>query len=132
MQFRLQISKVRVMSELVEIAILAYRNNRFRDAIEMLLQVTDAEPSNWMARLYLGMSYEKAGRVVDAHRCLKRITADCPDDHIRSKAENALPLIEAEMRRRFQKEPLAQSNTIAKKTSSRDRDRDLDDLVWVG
>jgi cytochrome c-type biogenesis protein CcmH/NrfG len=115
------------MSDLVEIAILAYRNNRFRDAIELLLQVIDYEPSNWMARLYLGMSYEKSGRTTDAHRLFKRLSGECPDEHIRNKAENFLPLIEAEMRRRFQKEQL-----VAKNNKKKDQDPYADDIVWVG
>lgn len=112
-------------SELVEVAILAYRNGRYRDAIELLLQVTDAEQGNWLARLYLGMAYEKTGRVADAHRLFKRMVTDCPDEHIRDKAENALPLVEAEMRRRFQKEQMP------KKKSANDDDFGGDDLIWV-
>lgn len=112
------------MSELVEVAILAYRNGRYRDAIELLLQETDNAGDNWMARLYLGMSYEKVGRVADAHRLFKRMVTDCPDSHIRSKAESALPLVEAEMRRRFQKEPL-QGKTTASKAAEND------DIVWI-
>jgi Flp pilus assembly protein TadD len=108
-------------SELVEVAILAYRNARYRDAIELLLQVTDAEGDNWLARLYLGMSYHRNGRVADAARLFKRMVTDCPDQHIRSKAEHALPLVEAEMRRRFQTE------TATQKTSS----DESDEIVWV-
>jgi cytochrome c-type biogenesis protein CcmH/NrfG len=93
------------MNELTEIAILAYRNGRYKDATDLLLQVTDSDSSNWMAKLYLGMSYEKSGRAVEAHRLFKRMSQECPDEHLRSKAENALPLVEAEMRRRFIKEP---------------------------
>ena len=116
------------MSELTEIAILAYRNARYRDAIELLLQVTDSEPNNWMARLYLGMSYEKTGRVSDAHRLFKRMATDCPDDHIRAKAESALPLVEAEMRRRFQKDTIV---ATTKRSSSNDPFKD-DDVAWIG
>ncbi|HEY9791215.1 MAG TPA: tetratricopeptide repeat protein [Candidatus Obscuribacterales bacterium] len=109
-------------SELVEVAILAYRNNRYRDAIELLLQVTDTEGDNWLARLYLGMSYQKTGRVADAARLFKRMVTDCPDQHIRSKAENALPLVEAEMRRRFQKDT-AQPKQLSEESYG--------DIVWV-
>jgi cytochrome c-type biogenesis protein CcmH/NrfG len=116
------------MSELVEIAILAYRNNRFRDAIELLVQVIDEEPSNWMARMYLGMSYEKAGRAIDAHRLFKRLSGECPDDHIRAKANGSLPLLEAEMRRRFQKEQIAAG--VGRK--NKDKTSYNDDIVWVG
>jgi cytochrome c-type biogenesis protein CcmH/NrfG len=112
-------------SELVEVAILAYRNGRYRDSIELLLQVTDSEGDAWMARLYLGMAYEKTGRVADAHRLFKRMVTDCPDDHIRQKAENALPLVEAEMRRRFQKE------TVAPKKPGVIAGDNNEEIVWV-
>ena len=113
-------------SELVEVAILAYRNGRFRDSIELLLQVTDCDSDAWLARLYLGMSYQKTGRVADAHRMFKRMVTDCPDTHIRQKAENALPLVEAEMRRRFTKETATQ--TVAKKAEEAELE---DTLVWI-
>jgi cytochrome c-type biogenesis protein CcmH/NrfG len=116
------------MSELIEIAILAYRNARYRDAIELFLQVCDSNPNDWLSRLYLGMAYEKTGRVADAHRLLKRIASDCPDHTVRDKAENALPLVEAEMRRRFEKQPATGQN---KKPTSRGV-QDNDDIVWVG
>lgn len=93
------------MTELVEIAILAFRGGRYRDAIELLLQAIDIEKNNWMALLYLGMSYQKAGRTSDAHRVFKHLAVICPDDHIRYKAQSTMPLLDAELRRRFQKEP---------------------------
>jgi cytochrome c-type biogenesis protein CcmH/NrfG len=115
-------------NELIEVAILAYRNERFRDAIELLLQVTDSEQDNWMARLYLGMCYQKTGRIADAARLFKRMQTDCPDAHIRQKAENALPLVEAEMRRRFQKDSLAARRSQQVNSSD---DDGADDLVWI-
>jgi tetratricopeptide (TPR) repeat protein len=94
--------KVNGMSDLVEIAILAYRNGRFRDAIELLVQVQEHEKDNWLAKLYLAICYEKAGRVSDAHRIYEKIVAQCTDNHITLKARKALPLVEAEMTRRFE------------------------------
>jgi hypothetical protein len=107
------------MNELLEIAINAYRNGRYAQAIELLLQIVDADGSLWMARLYLSMSYQKTGRVADAHRSFKRLAEQCTDAVIRIKAENALPLVEAEMRRRFAKEALVSQGD------------ESDDLVWV-
>lgn len=109
------------MNELVEIAIVAYRAGRYRDAVELLLQVTDHEGSHWFARLYLGMAYEKCGRISEAHRLFKRLSEDCPDEHIRQKAGNALPLVEAEMRRRFRRELTASDNSS----------QDGGNLVWI-
>jgi tetratricopeptide (TPR) repeat protein len=111
------------MTELMEIAILAYRNARYRDAIELLLQVTDSAPDSWLGRLYLGMAYEKTGRVADAFRAFKRISTDCPEANIKVKAENALPMVEAEMKRRFKKE-----TAIVEATKKAYND---EELVWV-
>ena len=110
------------MKELVEIAIVAYRAGRYRDAIELLLQVTDGQPDNWLARLYLGMCYEKSARATDAHRLFKRLIEECPDQHIRQKASNCLPLIEAEMRQRFKKQKSASASLSAD---------DAEDMVWI-
>ena len=93
------------MNELVEIAILAFRGARYRDAIELLLQAIDLDKDNWLALLYLGMSYQKGGRTSDAHRVFKHLAIVCPDDHIRYKAQSTMPLLDAELRRRFQKDP---------------------------
>jgi tetratricopeptide (TPR) repeat protein len=93
-----------MMTELVEIAILAFRGGRHRDAIELLLQAIDVEKDNWMAMLYLAMSYQKSGRTSDAHRVFKHLAIVCPDDHIRFKAQNTMPLLDAELRRRFHKD----------------------------
>ena len=103
--------RVCIMNELVEIAILAYRGGRFRDAIELLLQVVECETNNWMACLYLGMSYQKLGRTSDAHRVFRRLAIECPEEHIRFKAQNTMPLLDAEMRRRFSKQPVAGKKT---------------------
>jgi tetratricopeptide (TPR) repeat protein len=107
----------------MEIAILAYRNGRYRDAIELLLQVTDSDANCWLGRLYLGMAYEKTGRVADAFRAFKRISCECTDISIKVKAENALPMVEAEMKRRFKKE-----SQVVEATKKIQND---DELVWV-
>lgn len=114
------------MKELVEIAIAAYRARRYQDAIELLVQATDLDAHNYGAKLYLVMAYERAGRIVDAHRLLKRMVVDCPDEQIRKKAESWLPSLDAEMRRRFNKPPLKQN--IATNNNA----QDSDDIVWVG
>jgi cytochrome c-type biogenesis protein CcmH/NrfG len=89
------------MNELAQIAILAYRHGQYRDAIELLIQATDADPTNWLARLYLAMSYQQAGRVSDAHRVYSNLNAECPDLDIQTKVQRELPQVEAEMRKRF-------------------------------
>jgi tetratricopeptide (TPR) repeat protein len=109
------------MNELVEIAIVAYRAGRYKDAVELLLQVTDSEVSNYFARLYLAMAYEKCGRISEAHRLFKRLSEECPDKYIRQKAGNALPLVEAEMRLLFRRGK-ADGEHVA---------QEQDNLVWI-
>jgi tetratricopeptide (TPR) repeat protein len=89
------------MQDLAEIALLAFRNAKYREAIELLLQVTDREPNNWMARLYLGLSYQRLGRIADAHRLFMRLRYECTDQLILQKVKAELPLIEAEMTQKF-------------------------------
>src|SRR6185437_7533311 len=89
------------MQDLAEIALLAFRNAKYRDAIELLLQVTDREPNNWMARLYLGLSYQRLGRIADAHRLFRRMLYECTDQLILQKVKSELPVIEAEMTHKF-------------------------------
>lgn len=89
------------MTDLAAIAYLAYRNGNYRDAIELLLQVTDIEHDNWLARLYLGCAYQKLARPADAHRLLTKLAMDCPDKDILAKVKGALPVLEAEMQKRF-------------------------------
>jgi cytochrome c-type biogenesis protein CcmH/NrfG len=92
------------MTDLAEIAYLAYRNGNYRDAIELLLQVTDIDAGNWLARLYLGFAYQKQGRPADAHRLLTKVLKDCPDADVLAKVREALPFLEAEMQKRFNRE----------------------------
>ena len=112
------------MNDLVQIAIAAFRAGRYQDAIELLQQVTDSDAKNYLAQLYLAMAYEKAGHIADAQRLVKRLAAECFDPSIQHKALLMLPLLEAEMRRRFTKQPT--------KKDAASKSNDADDIVWVG
>jgi tetratricopeptide (TPR) repeat protein len=114
------------MKELVEIAVLAYRAGRYHDAIELFLQALDFDATNYGARLYLAMAYERAGMLGDAQRLAKRLTVDCPDEEIQRRAQAMLPLIEAELRSRYGREKEKKSPLPMPKT------KDADDIVWVG
>jgi tetratricopeptide (TPR) repeat protein len=111
------------MSELVEVAILAYRNGRYRDAIELLLQVTSSDAQNWLAALYLAMAYEKHGRTADAYRMYKLVASESPDRELRATANNALPPLEAELK------GLSDSDVEKKKNGTDDGE---DDVFQVG
>ena len=89
------------MNDLVEVAILAYRSEKYRDAMELLLQAAEKEPTNWMAKLYLGLSYQKLTRTADAQRLFKRLTEECTDVDVRRRAVDALLQAEADMRAQF-------------------------------
>jgi hypothetical protein len=93
-------------------AIIAYRNGQYREAMEMLSQLTDSDSIQWLSRFFLGMSYEKCGRLNEAHRLFKRISIECPNADLREKAEDSVPVIEEEMRRRFKIDPARISQQI--------------------
>ena len=112
--------------ELSEVAILAYRNGRYTDAIELFTSVLDVNPGNWMARLYLGMSYEKTNRCTDAQRIFRRIATECPDEDLKVKAEGCLPLVEAEMRRKFAKDK------PAKPQERKQLYPGYEEIAWIG
>ncbi|HEY9792939.1 MAG TPA: hypothetical protein V6D22_21235 [Candidatus Obscuribacterales bacterium] len=88
------------MNELVSVAILAHRNDRHEDAIELLLQIVQNERENWLAWFYLAMSYGKVGKMAHAHRIFRVVRESCPDESLRMKAQLAVPALEAEMRER--------------------------------
>jgi hypothetical protein len=90
------------MNELVSVAILAHRNDRHQDAIDLLLQVVKDERENWLAWFYLAMSYGKLGKTSHAHRIFRVIGENCPDESLRAKAHLAVPALEAEMRERVE------------------------------
>src|SRR3990167_3900817 len=93
------------MDELAQIAIAAFRAGKYLDAIDLLLQVSDVEPNDYVAKFYLAMSYHRYGRIPDAQRLLKRLSA-CSDPDIATKAGAELALVEENMRKRFAKEPV--------------------------
>ena len=82
------------MDELLGIAILAYRTGKYGDAIDLLNQVADREPRNWLAKLYLGMSYQRCGKISNACRVFADMSTNCTNEHLRNQAKNALYLIE--------------------------------------
>jgi thioredoxin-like negative regulator of GroEL len=92
------------MNEILEIAILAYRAGRYPDAVELLQHITDADASNAAARLYLGMAYQKLGKIGDAQRLFQRLSTHCNDETVRRKAQYALPLVEAQLKREYDNE----------------------------
>ena len=84
------------MAELVEIAILAYRNARYVEAADFLEQAVAQISENWLARLYLAMSYRKLDRAGDAFRHLDHMLNECPEGDLKDKARDTLRQLAAE------------------------------------
>ena len=89
------------MCKLLDIAISAYRNQRYTEAIFLLVEVSADDPNNWLARLYLGMAYEKMGLLVGTDHLFNSLIEECPDPDIRQQAQASLAFVDAEVRRRF-------------------------------
>lgn len=88
------------MSELLGVAVLAHRNGRYQDAVDLLLQILQTDRQNWLGWFYLGMSYGKLGNMTNAHRIFRVIVEQCPEQKLKDKAEQAMPALEAEVRQR--------------------------------
>ena len=98
------------MDDLIQVALLAFRHGRYADAVELLVQVVDAEPNNWLAKLYLATAYGKDGRYSDSQRLFKRMAADCPDAHLKAKANDGLRIVEEQLRGGFRNKPAKTTN----------------------
>jgi len=85
------------MSELLGVAVLAYRNGRYQDAIDLILQLLQTEKTDWLAWFYLAMCYGKMGNMQNAYKIFGVIQADCPDESLRHKAKLAVPALESEL-----------------------------------
>jgi hypothetical protein len=91
------------MSDLVEIAVLAFRNARYVEAADVLEQALVQKPDNWVARLYLAMAYRKLDRLADTWRNLEKIAAECPESEIVERAEQMLLQLKSEFQQSFGK-----------------------------
>ena len=117
------------MREVFDIAVLAYRNGNYHDALNLMLQVTDTEPKDWMAKLYVGMIYQKLGRIPDAHRLLTRIVNESDDLHVKEKASGCLMVVEASLQAKFSKEHF---KPVVKMPAPPKHKDDHDDIAWIG
>lgn len=91
------------MNELLGVAVLAHRNGKYQDAIDLLLQILQTERQDWLAWFYLAMSYGKLGNMANAHRIFRVIMETCPDEELKLKAKLAVPALEAELREKRKK-----------------------------
>ena len=104
------------MDELLGIAILAYRSSRYWDAIELLQQIEEREPKNWLAKLYLGICYQRCNHKTSASKMFKHIFDECPDAHLAQQAKQALMVLESSKAKTSKAEPPALKGTLPKST----------------
>jgi len=78
-------------------AFKAFSESDFNRAAELLLQVLDAEPEDWLARLYLGVCYHKTGQLFACQRALRFVADSCPDADMKGKAVQALEIVDKQM-----------------------------------
>jgi thioredoxin-like negative regulator of GroEL len=71
----------------------AYKAGDFVKAAELLLQVLDAEPRNWLARLYLGVCYYKTNQNFAAQRAFQFVAQNCPEQELKVKASRAMAVL---------------------------------------
>jgi tetratricopeptide (TPR) repeat protein len=88
------------MAELISIALLAYRNAHYTDAVALFEQALAKDPGDWIVRVYLGLCYGKLDRRGDALRHLESVVADCPDQEVRDRAADALRQLERQSKPR--------------------------------
>ena len=74
------------MDQNAQLGIELYQEKNYTEAVKYL---SDAPLSDWVAQLYLGMSYYMLGNSASAEIIFMRIKTDCFEPDIRKKAEVA-------------------------------------------
>jgi tetratricopeptide (TPR) repeat protein len=103
------------MHELLGIAILAYRSSRYWDAIDLLNQIEREHSTNWLAKLYLGMCYQRCGYFTTAADIFKSLSEECTDKHVAVQAQNAYELIQKCRVKSSQAEPPLLTKAVRRK-----------------
>jgi tetratricopeptide (TPR) repeat protein len=83
--------------DLLTAGIMAFREGKFHGAIVCLSRIDHDDPTIWLARFYLALSYEKSGRHIEALGLYKAINAMCPDTYVRNTADNACKLLDRKL-----------------------------------
>jgi hypothetical protein len=71
-------------------ALTSYRDGNYQRAAAQLLEILDMEPNNWQARLMLGGCHYKTGEFASAQRVFRFLSDKCPEQDVRSKAQEGL------------------------------------------
>ncbi|MBX9725313.1 MAG: tetratricopeptide repeat protein [Candidatus Obscuribacterales bacterium] len=67
-----------------------YRAGKFKEAVGALLEVLDAEPQNWDARLMLGACYYRTGQYFSAQNAFRMVADQAQDAQLRNRARQGL------------------------------------------
>lgn len=81
-----QVTTSQVDASLGVNACKAYADGDYKKAAQLLLDILDVEASNWLARYYLAVCYQKTNQTFAAQRAAKLIADKCPDEEIKQKA----------------------------------------------
>lgn len=71
-------------------ALNSYRSGKYKEASVALLEVLDAEPKNWDARLMLGACYYKLSQYFSAQCAFRIICEQATDASVRARAREGL------------------------------------------
>lgn len=82
---------------LVDSGVLAYKERRYKEAIEKLHTVLDVQPRHWRAKLYMAMSYYYIGEVFSASRHFTFLRDYCTERAIQARAESALAALNRQL-----------------------------------
>lgn len=72
-----------------DMAVLAYRENNFKRAVELLRDFTQSNKYHWNALFFLGMAEAQLNMPMEACKHFRSIVELCPDITLRRRAELA-------------------------------------------
>ena len=74
-----------------------FKQGDYAEAMIALIEILDAEPNNWPARLYLGVCYFKTGQSLGAIRAFRFVYDNCTNSELKRKACLALQAATSEV-----------------------------------
>jgi len=100
------------MHELLPIGVIAFRAGKYEDAIALLKLITDEDPNNFLAALYLALAYSEMNRFREAEQMFAKIASDCPDYEMCRRGHEGMIAMQARRRRRSIRKIVATSNFL--------------------
>jgi hypothetical protein len=107
----------------LSVAIFAYRQSRFADAIAMLELIAREQPDNWHVFLYLSMAWERSGNTRVAHAFMVQALSLCRDQQARPALEISLDILAAKVESPLTMQPRSAAPAWASPAAGRRADR---------